>query len=762
MIVFPIVLESYITHVRITEDATHPSSPFPPNGPPENKKPRVIIISVRKSGRVRVHKARENAEGTFSIGKTWMLEDLSAIQSYASFVPRTQGEQQQKEWASNCGFTVTIGKPYYWHARTSKEKEYFIGSLVKIYRKYTNGNMPNLIGFDDSERQMLARHGQPQNRPPGPPGPPGGPPLRAAGPIPPGQDSAMPPSLQPSYRGRETSRDGPQEIRRKPSEDPAARARSREQISRPSTGSRPSTEHGKPAPSPFDLHISPPSLSAGPPEQPPPRAPERNAAHVKASTTLPESRGNEPPPAISTTLESSYGGVPDGLRPGSSRSQDRGPKPPTLAPQPGLNKGSEYMRSTDGLRPTTAGSSNSDTRDTAPRPVPSYGPKSPQRESGEKASAFNQPPLPQDRSAPDSLSAGGPTQPREPSSSPGIEGLAAEPAAMFAANMPAEEPVESPNVTPSVESAPPADSPSQASSVQAEKTDEFEPHRPGLGPMVKKKAGKDIAGAWKKAATAAGAFKPRAGGAGERLLAAAKKTQVDANGPDGITGVVPAPSLTRSATDPPQSPVATKSDQDLQPPTAAAAAAPSPAAITIPPSGSETPTVEITEPALENKAVAPVKTPEISQEKLTDVVVKVEDRSRTPSPAAQGRRRRHREDHTMKYCQALGIDPRILDGRGIDFDDILSDLGWNGRLADEQKIEDLEADVRREIGRVEATSWLGNLEQQEGKVEQLASLIDRTIEECDELDGLLTLYSHELNVSLNGMPFISNLLTRWN
>jgi hypothetical protein len=263
--------------------------------------------------------------------------------------------------------------------------------------------------------------------------------------------------------------------------------------------------------------------------------------------------------------------------------------------------------------------------------------------------------------------------------------------------------------------------------------------------MVKKKAGKDIAGAWKKAATAAGAFKPRAGGAGERLLAAAKKTQVDEAGPDGITSVVPAPSLTRSATDPPHSPVATKSDQDLQLPTLAPTA--STAAVPIPPSGPQTPTVEITEPAVE-PAVVPVKTPEVSQENLTDVVIKVEDRSRTPSPAAQGRRRRHREDHTMKYCQALGIDPRILDGRGIDFDDILSDLGWNGRLADEQKIEDLEADVRREIGRVEATSWLGNLEQQEGKVEQLASLIDRTIEECDELDGLLTLYSHELNVSL--------------
>jgi hypothetical protein len=271
--------------------------------------------------------------------------------------------------------------------------------------------------------------------------------------------------------------------------------------------------------------------------------------------------------------------------------------------------------------------------------------------------------------------------------------------------------------------------------------------------MIKKKSGKDIAGAFRKAANAYGGFKPRPGGAGERLLAAAKKSQAEEAGPDGITGVVPAPSLTRSATDPPQSPVAEKSERSDKDPQQ-------------PPSGPETPTVEITEPQLDEAPVAPtvppVQIPDSSKNTLTDVVL-VENRSRTPSPSGQGRRRRRRVDNTLKYCQALGIDPGVLDGRGIDFDDILSDLGWNGRLADEQKIEDLEADVRREIGRVEATSWLGNLEQQEGKVEQLASLIDRTIEECDELDGLLTLYSHELNVSLGlkNLELIINPLTRY-
>jgi hypothetical protein len=129
--------------------------------------------------------------------------------------------------------------------------------------------------------------------------------------------------------------------------------------------------------------------------------------------------------------------------------------------------------------------------------------------------------------------------------------------------------------------------------------------------------------------------------------------------------------------------------------------------------------------------------PEITEQKM---------KPRSPSPS-QERRRKHREDNTAKYCQALGIDASFLDGRGLDFDEILTDLGWSGRLNDDKKIEDLEADIRREIGRVQATSWLGNIEQQEGKIDQLAKLIDKTIEECEELDGLLTLYSHELSVS---------------
>jgi hypothetical protein len=178
----PLVMESYITHIRIIEDAAYPSGPPPPNSNPDAKKPRLIIVAVRKSGRVRMHKARENVNGTFSIGKTWALDDLSAVQSFSGSTPTNPQEEQEKQWAGGNGFIVTIGKPYYWQANTPKEKQFFIASLVKIYTKYTGGKAPELVGFESREREQLlggatvgrppppsqlspgALYGQPQNR----------------------------------------------------------------------------------------------------------------------------------------------------------------------------------------------------------------------------------------------------------------------------------------------------------------------------------------------------------------------------------------------------------------------------------------------------------------------------------------------------------------------------------------------------------------------------------------------------------------------
>jgi hypothetical protein len=102
-----------------------------------------------------MHKARENGNGTFSIGKTWVLDDLTAVESFSGATPTNSEEEQRKLWASGVGFTVTITKPYYWQAGTAKEKEFFIASLIKIYRKYTGGRVPRLTGFDARETEQF-------------------------------------------------------------------------------------------------------------------------------------------------------------------------------------------------------------------------------------------------------------------------------------------------------------------------------------------------------------------------------------------------------------------------------------------------------------------------------------------------------------------------------------------------------------------------------------------------------------------------------
>jgi hypothetical protein len=95
----------------------------------------------------------------------------------------------------------------------------------------------------------------------------------------------------------------------------------------------------------------------------------------------------------------------------------------------------------------------------------------------------------------------------------------------------------------------------------------------------------------------------------------------------------------------------------------------------------------------------------------------------------------------------LGIDPTIMDERGLGFESLLTELGWGGGAAAPKHIEALETDIKREIARVEAGSWLNHLEQKDDRVEAVERMLDRAIAECDELEGLLTLYNVELSVS---------------
>ncbi|KAL1957420.1 hypothetical protein VTO42DRAFT_5988 [Malbranchea cinnamomea] len=731
------IIESYITHIRVTEDAAYPSSPPPPKSPQENKKPRVIIVAVRKSGRVRMHKARENNDSSFSIGKTWLMDDLARIQIFEHLPASTPSEQQQREWASNLGFVVTLTKPYYWQAVTPKERDFFIGSLVKIYKKYTGGKVPELLGFDSRDREALIGA-----MPPGPPVSQTAKP-HTSGPARPDTSSSQsrPPSRQHQrpqspFSNRLPSRDGPKEPSKKPSREHFLRAApSQEPLQRnyppmlsPKTSQSSFSRddlQSKLSDSPAVSELTPPSsLRAGQYHRNRSGDPVSDAAQNREPKESVGSRSNEersfltagsddnPPQSHETAdlqvLESGVSPLkipknkpslpdvssqihPDALRP------QRGPpakNPPQLEPpNESIDKFVTPLSSPEPsvfeAIPSSRASNKSFSNLKNEVPEPS-GPM-PHPTSPEEAK--------EDFQRPSRLSLDSKTEPLrshgETPTHPDLPG----------------HPVPAPLQTKTTN----APSPSAFVAEQQEKQEEE--HRPGLGPMVKKRTGRDVASAFRKAATAYGAFKPRPGGAAERLLAAAKEKPSDE--PDGITSVVPAPlSRGRSAD--------TVKTTD-KPPSDGTPSQPAP-------------TIELTsEPT--------AKPPTLS------VPSTVEAPPKSPSPSGE-RKRQHREDNMAKYCAALGIDPILLDGRGAEFDEILTDLGWDGKLEGEKRIEDFEADVRREIGRVQASSWLGHLELQEGKVDQLAVLLDKTIEEAEELDGLLTLYSHELNTLADDVAYI--------
>ena len=765
------VVESYITHVRIIEDAAYSATPPPPSSDPQNKKDRVIIVAVRKSGRVRVHKARENANGSFSIGKTWDLDSLGPIQTYHGLNPTSQQEQQHKYWAGNVGFVVTLGKPYYWAALTTKEKDFFVGSLVKIYRKYTGGKLPELIGFPPQELAQLTG-GTPQRSPdPGVKSPnlsTKTPP--AASPAP--QPVSRPPPL---YSSRAPSNEGSISSSRD-----AERAGSR-------NGFRPAVRDEQRTPVRDDFRS--PSRPGYPPsggegsrnasrdarsENREASRDESRDARDKVQDLLPRKQASQDQPVpgraqfnfgsnssqsslqnsmtVPSIPRSEANGVPPNLRPPNERSAPRfGEKPSSDSLNRSLNAPSVSSRpstAASGRAPSETGSDRPQVPD-EPLPNRRLPPGIKPAESFERSaetSKFSTPLATPSAitSEPPALSiedADTPSVSKAPDYFPasGVEGKGRQVSETTSTDRAVPR-----NASTSKEEPPIAQNGISASPPQlpADKQPDPEPenHRPGLGPMIKKKSTKEIASTFRRAALAATAFQPRAGGAGARLMAQKEKEKPSAE-PDGINAVVPAPLLRGMSSDSAQSgapEIPTPGSEKERP--------------FLPLSKEFAPKVQLQRTATEGSMKTSEETSNEPPKQKREVRAASPDKARSRSP---GRRRRQRQQAGIdKYCGGLGIDSKILDSRGGDYLDMLEEFGWDGRLVDEHNAENLTADLRREIGRAQATGWLGHIEQQDEKIKELGKAFDKVIEECEELDGLFTLYSHELDTLRDDVEYI--------
>lgn len=244
------------------------------------------------------------------------------------------------------------------------------------------------------------------------------------------------------------------------------------------------------------------------------------------------------------------------------------------------------------------------------------------------------------------------------------------------------------------------------------------------------------ANAFRKIAKAAGAFNtggfvPRAGGAAAKRLQPGEKKSDE---PDGISAVfVPQRNVPKEEPKPKEEEVKPKAEKDRSSkdrlsiqtevvPEVKVSALLSPAPVTLKDPG----------PVLAERAASPSAEEEQPAKSQTEPEV---------------RRKRRRSNQQMTNISRLGIDPNVLDERGLEFETLLSEFGWCSSELSAKNIESLESDIKREIARVEAGSWLNHLEQKDDRVEAVEKLLDRAIAECDELEGLLTLYNVELGVS---------------
>ncbi|KAI0931634.1 hypothetical protein AcW1_001020 [Taiwanofungus camphoratus] len=114
--------EHYVSHVKIWEDDTRDRG---------RKKPRYIVLAHASNGAGFIHKTKLNCDKFFSIGKTWKLAELRAVEVINPLV-----------------FNITPrDKCYKWQTERQRDQINFIASLVQLFRTVTGGSAPlRLVG----------------------------------------------------------------------------------------------------------------------------------------------------------------------------------------------------------------------------------------------------------------------------------------------------------------------------------------------------------------------------------------------------------------------------------------------------------------------------------------------------------------------------------------------------------------------------------------------------------------------------------------
>lgn len=300
-----------------------------------------------------------------------------------------------------------------------------------------------------------------------------------------------------------------------------------------------------------------------------------------------------------------------------------------------------------------------------------------------------------------------------------------------------------PAATPPVST--PAEEPKEEEATSPGSPEADESYRPGLGPMIKKKV---VADRFKKAANAAGAFKPRPGGAAEKILKA--KADREANAPvepDGISAVVPRPT-TATKEEPMPPPV---SDLSVKAPVQEEAPA---IDVVSPLSPGFSGDMDGTSGVQLHDEMLQTPEQQARQEDVEEAEQVRKEQNAVQRPQVKVKKRSAASEQQIA---ALGIDPALLKDRCLDFEDTLEIFGWKDASLSTKALADMQSGIQREQARLEAGSWLANPAHETGmqeKVDQVERGLDKAIEECDDLDKLLTIYSMELSTLNEDVAYI--------
>jgi exocyst complex component 1 len=285
----------------------------------------------------------------------------------------------------------------------------------------------------------------------------------------------------------------------------------------------------------------------------------------------------------------------------------------------------------------------------------------------------------------------------------------------------------------------------KATPAEEKKEEVSEEARPGLGRMFgnNKKTTREL---FSKAASAYTAFKPRAGGAAARLFTPEPKS----NEPDGITGVVPAPNLLRSGTNDSMKSAGSAGSIQVTPTSAVAQKKSIPDfTITSPTSPLKD---EIGLPSISAKVSKGVSESAQKMSELQQRAAELQQKSKAAEEEA-ARRKLRRTPQQTKYLERLGVDPTSLEGRGLEYEVLLEEF-WPQNKWHEKSVESLQAEVRRELSSVQTGSWFEHIALHDEDRNSAIKLLDSAMEECEQLEKLLTIYSVEL-----GVCFTTNLWT---